>query len=57
MLVAAVIVGLALLSATPGRARSGAPPVTPGAVVTAADAESSSWYCTGQGQVDRKSVV
>jgi hypothetical protein len=53
--------GLGVAATSPGTARPGAPPVAPGALVTAADAESSAWYCTGQstptGQVAVGSLV
>ncbi len=43
-----VLVALALVGRTPGRPAQGGPPLSPVAAVIAADAESSSWYCTGQ---------
>ena len=48
ILVVAVLAGVAVAARTPGRPVGGGPPVTPGALVSAPDAESSAWYCTGQ---------
>jgi Family of unknown function (DUF5719) len=46
-LVAAVLIGLGVAARTPGAAGPGGPPLTPGALVSPAGAESTAWYCTG----------
>ncbi len=55
-LVAVVLVGAAAASRTPRPSTPGGPPNGLSAMVSASDAESSAWYCTGQstssGQVD-----
>ncbi len=48
VVVAAVFVGLALAARAPGKSAPGGPPPSPAALVGAASAESSAWYCTGQ---------
>jgi len=50
VVVAAVIVGTAVVVGvgTRGSSSPAATPATPAALVSAADAESSAWYCTGQ---------
>jgi len=52
--VVAVLTGGAALTRSPGRASPGGPPVSPGAIVSAPDAESSAWYCTGQSTASGK---
>jgi hypothetical protein len=50
-LVLAALVGLAVVTRTPGVAEPGGPPLTPAAFVAAPGAESSAWFCTGQSVV------
>ncbi|MGO8861805.1 MAG: DUF5719 family protein [Acidimicrobiales bacterium] len=60
-LVAAVLAGLAVAARSPGSASPGGPPPESAAAVSAPDAESSAWYCTGQstaaGQLAPGSVI
>ena len=48
LVVAAVIVGAAVGVAARGSSNPPSAPMTPAALVSAPDAESSAWYCTGQ---------
>ena len=61
VVVVAVLVGLAIAGRSPGKSAAGGPPPAPGSLVSAPDAESSAWYCTGQsttaGQLAPGSVV
>jgi len=56
-----VFAGLAVAARSPGQSASGGPPTAPGSLVSAPDAESSAWYCTGQstaaGQLAPGSIV
>jgi len=47
-LIVLVLIVSAALTSSPGAPSLGGPLVTPGALVSAPDAESSAWYCTGQ---------
>ncbi len=48
MVVVVVIAGVAVAVSTRGTSTSAGAPATPAALVSAPDAESSAWYCTGQ---------
>ncbi len=48
LLVAAVIAGVAIATGANGTPTSPTAPASPAAVVSASNAESSAWYCTGQ---------
>ncbi|HWE67293.1 MAG TPA: DUF5719 family protein [Acidimicrobiales bacterium] len=48
VLVAAVLVAVAVVTRSPGTAAPGGPPVSAASTVSAPNAESSAWYCTGQ---------
>jgi hypothetical protein len=48
LVVAAVVVGIAVSLSGNGSTSPAPPPTTPAALVSAPDAESSAWYCTGQ---------
>jgi hypothetical protein len=60
-LVVAVLAGVAVAARSPGKASPGGPPLESAAAVSAPDAESSAWYCTGQstaaGQLAPGSVI
>jgi hypothetical protein len=51
ILVVGALAAGTVLSRSPVTATPGGPPIAPGAQVASADAESSSWYCTGQSTV------
>jgi Family of unknown function (DUF5719) len=61
MLLVAVLAGLAVAARSPGKGSPGGPPPQSAAGVSAPDAESSAWYCTGQstaaGQLAPGSVI
>jgi hypothetical protein len=46
--VVVVLAGLTVATRSPGAPSLGGPPVSPAALVSPSNAESSSWYCTGQ---------
>jgi hypothetical protein len=48
VLIVVVLIGGAVATRSASAPTRGGPPVTPGAEVSASDAESSAWYCTGQ---------
>ncbi len=48
LLVVVVLTGVGIVAATRGTPTAPAAPAAPGALVSAPDAESSAWYCTGQ---------
>jgi hypothetical protein len=60
-LVVVAVAGIAVAGRSKGAAAPGAPTLTPGASVSAPNAESSAWYCTGEstasGQLAQGSVV
>jgi hypothetical protein len=56
LVVLAVLAGVAVLDRSPGVATPGGPPLAPTALVSASDAESSAWYCTGSSTTTGKTA-